>query len=56
LVLSWSPTGAPAYNIYSDTDPFGAFSTFVGTVTDTAYALPAADTLLFFIVKSSDGN
>jgi hypothetical protein len=56
LVLSWSSTGAPAYNIYSDTDPFGAFSTFVGTVTDTAYALPAADTLLFFIVKSSDGN
>ena len=56
LVLSWSSTGAAVYNIYSDVDPFGTFSTFVGSATDTSFSLAAADTLLFFIVKSSDGN
>ena len=56
LVLSWSSTGAAAYNIYSDVDPFGTFSTFVGSATDTSFSLSAADTMLFFIVKSSDGN
>ncbi len=56
LVLSRSSTGAAVYNIYSDVDPTGPFSTFVGSSTDTSFSLAAADTLLFFIVKSSDGN
>jgi len=54
LVLSWSSTGAPSYKIYSDTDPFGSFTTLEGTVTETSFTLPVGGDVLFFIVKSSN--
>jgi len=54
LVLSWSSTGAPSYKIYSDTDPFGSFTTLEGTVSGTSFTLPVSGDVLFFIVKSSN--
>jgi len=56
LVLFWTSTGAPQYKIYSDTDPFGAFTNLEGTVAGTSFTLPLSGAKLFFIVKSSDGN
>ena len=56
LVLSWSPTGAVEYNVYSDSDAFGLFTNLEGTVSDTSFSLPTSSEKLFFIVKSSDGN
>jgi len=37
-VLYWNPTGTPYYHIYSDTTPFGSFSTLEGSTSDTTFA------------------
>ncbi|MBM3324984.1 MAG: hypothetical protein FJY66_04885, partial [Calditrichaeota bacterium] len=54
LVLTWTATGAPQYKIYSDTDPFGAFTTLEGTAATNGFSLPISDEVRFFIVKSSN--
>ncbi len=33
-IISWTPEAGRNYNVYSDSDPYGSFSTLVGTVTD----------------------
>jgi len=54
LVLTWSSTGAPAYKVYSATDPSGPFTNLEGTTAETTFTLPASDAKLFFIVRSSN--
>jgi bacillopeptidase F len=58
LVLSWTGTGAPLYNIYSDVVPDGAFTTLVAQTGSTTHTLVngyAADSKLFYIVRATDG-
>ncbi len=33
-IVSWTPEDGRNYNVYSDSDPYGSFSTLAGTVTD----------------------
>ncbi|MCK4653915.1 MAG: C10 family peptidase, partial [Candidatus Cloacimonetes bacterium] len=33
-IVSWTPEAGRNYNVYSDSDPYGSFSTLAGTVTD----------------------
>ena len=33
-IISWTPVMGMDYNVYSDTDPYGGFTTLEGTVTD----------------------
>jgi hypothetical protein len=54
ITLSWTSTGAASYHIYSDTDPFGSFTTLEGTATGTSFSLPINDEVRFFTVKSSN--
>jgi hypothetical protein len=56
ILLTWSSTGATEYNIYSDTNPFGIFTTLEGTVSDTSFILETTATKLFLIVKGSNAN
>ncbi|MBM3324513.1 MAG: exo-alpha-sialidase [Calditrichaeota bacterium] len=56
--LRWNPTGAPYYRVYSDAQPFGVFSTFEGSSSDTSFfdlnAL-SGDTMKFYQVRASTG-
>jgi hypothetical protein len=36
-VLRWNPMGTPYYRIYSDSTPFGSFSTLEGSASDTIF-------------------
>lgn len=54
--LSWSPTGAPHYRIYSDTLPYGDYTTLEGSTSDTTFADVDAITdvvIKFYRVHSS---
>lgn len=55
LRLNWNNDGNLNYKIYSDTNPVGAFATFVITTTDTIIVLPgaAAGPKNYYIVKGS---
>lgn len=56
VYLSWSLTGAPGYNVYSDTDPHGAFSTLETTTAVPAVVLPGQGSGMckYYIVRSTD--
>jgi gingipain R len=54
VTLSWTSTGAASYNIYSDTDPFGSFTTLEGNTASNSFSLPIGSDVRFFIVKSSN--
>ncbi|MFH1011737.1 MAG: C25 family cysteine peptidase, partial [bacterium] len=56
LLLSWTSTGAAEYRLYSDSDPYGSFSTYRGATSDTSIRVPIIDEQLFFMVVSSTGN
>ena len=56
-IISWTSEAGKAYNVYSDTDPYGAFATLEGTVDDGSGTFPDAldigDVKKFYQVKSS---
>jgi hypothetical protein len=59
IILSWAADSNPSYRIYSDTDPSGTFSTFVGSTTattDTLFGAAASSLKTFYVVKGWDGN
>ena len=58
LVLHWNDDINPAYRIYSDTTPDGAFTTLEGSTTATEFTIPggAADLLKFYLIRGWDGN
>ncbi|MFH1011643.1 MAG: hypothetical protein V1784_10475, partial [bacterium] len=54
--LHWTSTGAPYYRIYSDTTPFGSYSTLEGSTSDTLFLDTDAisnGTMMFYRVLSS---
>jgi hypothetical protein len=56
IVLCWRSTGAAQYILYSDTDPFGSFSTVRGATADTTIRVSISNEQMFFLVKSSSGE
>ncbi len=50
--LSWSDTGAPAYSIYRDADPYGGFGDLAGTTSSTTWS-EAASGSWFYVVRAS---
>ena len=55
LRLAWETDGSQHYRVYSDSDPEGAFTTFVTTTPDTSVVLTngAAAAKLFYVVKGN---
>jgi hypothetical protein len=55
IVLNWSPTGAPLFNVYADSTGFGSFGLFVGSTPDTFMTIStvaAAKKLWFYRATS----
>ena len=52
VILNWNAVpGATSYKVYSDTDPYGDFSTEEWTGTDTSWSEPVSGTKKFYYVK-----
>ncbi|MBU1706437.1 hypothetical protein KKB28_00810, partial [bacterium] len=55
--LHWTSTGAPFYRIYSDTTPFGTYSTLEGSASDTLFfdtnAASASDKKFYRVLSST---
>ncbi|MBU1936105.1 hypothetical protein KKG05_01795, partial [bacterium] len=59
LKLSWDADSNYGYRVYSDVDPMGNFTTFVGETTATELILDMSggfDDKKFYIVKGWDGS
>lgn len=57
VILSWTYSGNATFNVYSDTDPFGNFSTYETSTSDTSVTLTGAvisSDKLFYIVRASN--
>ncbi|MBU0509914.1 hypothetical protein KKH27_13915 [bacterium] len=54
LRLTWMPTGASEYKVYSSENPEGPFSVLETTTASSEVLLPATDELRFFIVVAAN--
>ncbi len=53
FVISWTTvSGATSYKVYSDTDPYGDFSTFEQEVTEESCTVPRTGATKYFVVKA----
>ncbi|MBN2789555.1 MAG: hypothetical protein JXR69_05155 [Candidatus Delongbacteria bacterium] len=55
VVLTWYPTGATSYNVYSSDDPYGSF-TLEASVGTNQYIIASSEAKLFYYIVSSDSK
>ncbi len=53
IVLSWEDVGAPSYNIYTDSDAYGSFSTLLRSTSETSFGFIPGGSSAYYQVRSS---